>query len=78
MPTDSTPDPRDMERLPESQQIPQAKGGTARTEAADIARRPGLPEHPERMAADIEDEEDDPVVDGGPGIGDGIAPRRGG
>lgn len=78
MPTDSTPDPRDMERLPESQQIPQAKGGTARAEAADIARRPGLPEHPERMAADIEDEEDDPVVDGGPGIGDGIAPRRGG
>ena len=69
VPTDTTPDPRDMERLPSSQEIPQApraSGGPP-----DIAHRPGLPEHPERMAADIEDEEDDPVVDTGPGIADG-------
>jgi hypothetical protein len=39
---------------------------------ADIDRRPALPEHPERMAADIEDEEADPVVDTGPGIADGL------
>jgi len=38
----------------------------------DIAHRPALPEHPEQMAADIEDEEDDPVVDTGPGIADGF------
>lgn len=76
MPTDTTPDPRDMARLPEAQQIPQAKGGTARVEAADIARRPALPQKPETMAADIEDEEDDPVVDSGPGIADRMPPGR--
>jgi len=43
-------------------------------EAADIAERPPLPEHPQRMAADIEDEEADPVIDSGPGIADGITP----
>ena len=72
-PTDTTPDPRDMQRAPESQQIqqrgPKAERGGDRT--PDIAHRPGLPEHPERMAADIEDEEADPVVDEGPGITDG-------
>ena len=76
MPTDTTPDPRDMERLPESQQIPQAKGGTARAGAADIASRPALPDAPETMAADVEDEEDDPVVDSGPGIADGLPSRQ--
>jgi hypothetical protein len=68
-PTDTTPDPRDMERVPPSQEIPQAPRGSGGP--PDIAQRPGLPEHPERMAADIEDEEDDPVVDTGPGIADG-------
>jgi hypothetical protein len=73
MPTDSTPDPRDMERLPDSQAIPEAVPGAprARSGTPDIAQRPGLPEHPQTMAADIEDEEDDPVVDTGPGIADG-------
>lgn len=72
-PTDTTPDPRDMQRVPESQQIPQPRSGSGRGQAGgpDIAHRPGLPEHPERMAADIEDEEADPVVDEGPGITDG-------
>jgi hypothetical protein len=69
-PTDTTPDPRDMERVPSSQQIPQQSPGAPRASSGppDIAHRPGLPEHPERMAADIEDEEADPVVDSGPGI----------
>ena len=40
----------------------------------DIAHRPGLPVHPEQMAADMEDEEEDPVVDSGPGIADGVHP----
>lgn len=72
-PTDTTPDPRDMQRVPESQQIPQPGPRAAGRDAGspDIAHRPGLPEHPERMAADIEDEEADPVVDEGPGITDG-------
>jgi hypothetical protein len=38
----------------------------------DIAHRPSLPERPEQMAVDIEDEEDDPVIDSGPGIADGF------
>ena len=36
----------------------------------DVSQRPPLPSHPERMAADIEDEEADPVRDTGPGIAD--------
>jgi hypothetical protein len=38
----------------------------------DIGHRPALPDHPEQMAADIEDEEADPVIDTGPGIDDGV------
>jgi hypothetical protein len=38
---------------------------------SDISQRPSLPDHPERMAADIEDEDADPVIDSGPGIDDG-------
>lgn len=52
-PTDTTPDPRGMERMPESQEIPQAPRGSGGP--PDIAHRPGLPEHPERMAADLDD-----------------------
>ena len=64
MPTDTTPDPRDMERMPESQQIPKAERELA--DKPDIARRPELPERPQPMAADVEDEEADPVVESGP------------
>ncbi|RYY94972.1 MAG: hypothetical protein EOO24_23730 [Comamonadaceae bacterium] len=72
MPTDTTPDPRDMERLPEAQVIPEGPAGRHRPAGeAEIAKRPALPDHPEIMAADIEDEDDDPVVDSGPGIADG-------
>ncbi len=74
MPTDTTPDPRDMERLPEAQRIPEPQRGrpaAAPVQAPDMTRRPALPAHPERMAADIEDEDADPVVDTGPGIDDG-------
>ena len=74
MPTDSTPDPRDMERIPEEQQIPEASKGD-RAGKPDIGARPALPDRPKHMAADVEDEDDDPVVDSGPGITDG--PERG-
>lgn len=63
-PTDTTPDPRDMERMPEDKQIPQAKREIAGK--PDIERRPPLPEKPTTMAADIEDEEADPVIESGP------------
>ena len=42
--------------------------------APDIAQRPPLPDHAPRMAADIEDEDADPVIDSGPGITDGVKP----
>lgn len=64
MPTDTTPDPRDMERMPEAQQIPQAEREIA--DKPDIGRRPPLPERPQRTAADLEDEDADPVVESGP------------
>lgn len=47
-------------------------GGTGAGSGDDIASRPQLPSQPQQMAADIEDEEDDPVVDSGPGIADGV------
>lgn len=69
-------------RFPD-QKIPQPEpgppGATGRAGADEpkrdrgIAGRPALPDHPERMAADIEDEEADPVIDTGPGIADGPA-----
>ena len=49
-------------------------GNAADTAATDIANRPPLPDHPQRMAADIEDEDADPVTDTGPGIADGVKP----
>ncbi|TFZ06579.1 hypothetical protein EZ313_08100 [Ramlibacter henchirensis] len=65
MPTDTTPDPRDMERMPETQQIPQATREVA--DKPDIRRRPALPEQPRTMTADVvEDEGADPVVESGP------------
>jgi hypothetical protein len=79
MPTDTTPDPLDMERRSESQAIPQTVPGgrPAQAEKPDISKRPGLPERPQIMAADIEDEDEDPVVDSGPGItSDNTGDRR--
>ena len=57
-----TPLARDHQRSPSKES----------NEATDISRRPALPDHPEQMAADMEDEEQDPVVDSGPGIADGV------
>lgn len=38
--------------------------------------RPELPNHPTSTAADIEDEDADPVIDDGPGIADGVKSLR--
>ena len=40
----------------------------AELDAEDISHRPSLPTGVPEMAADLEDEDDDPVVDTGPGI----------
>ncbi|MEP6824622.1 MAG: hypothetical protein ABI919_07390 [Ramlibacter sp.] len=47
--------------------------GSSADGAPDILHRPALPDHPEQMAVDVEDEEADPVIDSGPGIADGPA-----
>lgn len=73
-PDDSTPLGDAMTHRFANQKIPGAKPGSREAPAArrvDISQRPALPDHPERMAADIEDEDADPVVDSGPGIADG-------
>lgn len=79
MPQDPTPLGDEMvERLPD-RKFPQPKADRDRAGASseessaaqDISRRPPLPDRPERMAADIDDEEADPVIDSGPGIADG-------
>lgn len=55
-------------KFPESRPAGRSEADEA---GPDISRRPALPDHPERMAADMEDEEADPVKDSGPGIADG-------
>lgn len=80
MPNDPTPLGDAMTHRFPNQKIPDPKpnadeAGQDTPEAAhadDISERPALPDHPERTAADIEDEEADPVIDTGPGIADGV------
>ena len=84
-PDDSSPHGREIMHVPpERAKFPQPKPGEEDHEQVhgnpgdepgdegDPSRRPALPEHPEWMAVDIEDEEADPVVDSGPGIDDGV------
>lgn len=59
------------QKIPQPQPDPAGTAGV-KSERGTAASRPTLPDHPERMAADIEDEDADPVVDSGPGIADGI------
>jgi hypothetical protein len=80
------PTPRGGEILqPPNRTIPQPRPGEESDEPVlgnpvadeagdqpDIPKRPALPRDPQRMAADIEDEEADPVIDSGPGIDDGV------
>lgn len=80
MPDDTTPHGGEvLHRLPERAKIPQPKPGQpsdeplrgrpdAHTPEPEVGERPELPENPELMAADIEDEDADPVIDTGPGI----------
>jgi len=82
MPDDTTPHGGEaMHVPPDRATIPQPKPGAEGEEAPrarkhdddnptppDLRDRPKLPEHPEAMAADIEDEDADPVVESGPGV----------
>lgn len=74
-PRDPSPLGDEMVRTLPERKFPEPKPGdhAAADEAApDISHRPALPGHPEPMAADVEDEEADPVTDAGPGIADGV------
>jgi len=77
MPDDTTPHGGEaLHPPPDRATIPQPKPGAPSDEPprgqprADlpVKDRPPLPEQPERMAADIEDEASDPVVESGPGV----------
>lgn len=79
-PTDTTPDPRDMQRVPDEPEFmqprkavdPDAPRAPAGADSAppDIENRPALPHRPLITAADIEDEETDPVGSDQPGLGE--------
>ena len=79
-PHDSSPLGDEMAHTMPERKFPEPKRGgrAAADEAAlDISKRPALPDHPQPMAADVEDEEADPVVDSGPGIADGVhSPKK--
>ena len=78
MPDDTSPHGGEaMHPLPDRAKIPEPKPGAEHEEPArgtptrdepSMRERPPLPDHPEHMAADIEDEEADPVVESGPGV----------
>ncbi len=68
MPIDPTPHGGEiLHDKPEEGKFPPAKPASHEG-TPDIAHRPSLPTHTERMAVDIEDEDADPVIDSGPGI----------
>ncbi len=79
MPIDPTPPSVGiMTQTTEDKKLPQpeeAGNGRPETEPnprdTDVHRRPQLPTDTEVTAADLEDEESDPVTDTGPGIADG-------
>lgn len=78
MPDDTTPHGGEaMHEPPDRAKIPQPKPGAEHerpapekddADAPQMGERPPLPDHPEQMAADVEDEEADPVVESGPGV----------
>jgi len=84
-PVDTTPHGGEaMHKPPEDKKFPQPEeAGNGRPSATpdprdgdtDVRRRPELPSSTEVTAADIEDEDDDPVIDTGPGIADGADTR---
>jgi len=86
-PLDPTPLGDEMARRMPERKFPEPKPGQESddpvrgaptgddAESVDASDRPPIPDRTEAMAADVEDEEADPVVDTGPGIADGLAGR---
>ena len=74
MPDDTSPHGGEaMHPLPDRARIPKERPGASESgkpSRTDVERRPAVPTDTEPMAADIEDEEDDPVVESGPGVAD--------
>jgi hypothetical protein len=73
-PRDPSPLGDEMAHTMPERKFPEPKPGPAAADeaAVDMSKRPALPDHPQPMAADVEDEEADPVIDSGPGIADGV------
>ena len=71
MPDDTTPHGGEaLHQPPDRATIPQPQPGRAASPLPPDTGRPPLPTEAQVLAADIEDEEADPVVDSGPGIAD--------
>jgi hypothetical protein len=76
MPDDTTPHGGEaMHTPPDRARIPQPKPGRESDEpprgqptADEPQARPPLPDRTEPMAADVEDEDADPVIESGPGV----------
>ncbi len=67
MPDDTTPHGGEaLHPLPDRAKIPARKSEPLSGPPA--SQRPPLPDRSEPMAADVEDEEADPVVESGPGV----------
>lgn len=67
MPDDTSPHGGEsMHPLPDRATIPKDKPGTL--PPTDIRERPPLPDGGSALAADVEDEDADPVVESGPGV----------
>lgn len=83
-PIDSTPGDGQVLHQRKEPQFPEPRPGQESDAPArgqphageDREERPSLPEHPLATAADIEDEDADPVIDDGPGIADGDEPAQ--
>ena len=68
MPIDSSPHGAEVLHQPPQPQYPEPRPGQESDEP--VRRQPGAAQ------ADAEDEEDDPVIDSGPGIDDGLKSLR--
>lgn len=71
------PEPKYPEPKPGQESDEPVRGQPGAPEpGTDVSQRPELPADPQAMAADLEDEEADPVIDIGPGISDGLSSLR--
>ncbi|WP_298931052.1 hypothetical protein [uncultured Ramlibacter sp.] len=75
-PIDPSPHFSQVLQPPPDHEFPQAKVHGKQPPQPDVGQRPALPIAPEKMAVDVEDEDEDPVIDSGPGIADGLHPLR--